>query len=407
MYCARASKGTAMVRSVWKGLIAQVAVVLPVSFSAAGELPGVSDTEIRIGNIAPYTGPASAWSTIAQTLVSYFEMINDQGGVNGRAIRFVSYDDGYNPPRALEAARRLVERDDVLLIFQSVGAPNLAIRDYLNSLGVPQLFMAANLETFDDPANYPWTMRYNNSATSEAKAIAEYVRDSFPDGKIGILYENGDWGSEIMPVFEAELGDFVAVSYDLTDPTVDTQVSRLQSAGVDIFIDISNPRFAALAIRRAAEIEWHPHHILTYVSATIKEVFQPAGAANAAGIVTMAFQKDLADPGVQNDPDVLAFNHFWETYHPGTGNPGGMEVYAFHVGAALVEVLRRCGDDLTRENVMWEASHLDSLELPLLLPGITVNTSPTDYAPLEQYRLSRFDGKTFVDFGPIIDTADD
>lgn len=392
--------------AIWFG-----ASLAAADFANGQELPGVTDTEIRIGHILPYTGPAAAWGPIGTTIAAYFRMINDLGGINGRSVVFISYDDGFSTPRTVEAARRLVERDDVLLIFQSAGVQqNLAIRDYLNELGVPQLFMANSATVFDDPVNYPWSMRWNPTSTSEAKAFADHILAEFVEARIGVLYENDEWSREYLQALTERLnGRFEIVSqiYDITDPTVDAQVLALQAAGVDVFLNFAGPRFAAQAIQRAAEIQWHPYHIIASVSSGIEQTFLPAGFENAVGIVSLRYQKDTSDPANRNDPDVAEFQWFWENYNPGTGEQGIVEVYAFSVAAALVSVLRRCGDDLSRANVMRQATNLVALEVPLLLPGITVNTSPTDYAPLEQFRMSRFDGVSFVNFGPLIDTAND
>ena len=381
-----------------------------VSIAHAQQLPGVSDTEIRIGNINPYTGPAAAWSDLGRTFTAYFQMINDLGGINGRLVNFISYDDAFSPPRTIEQARRLVERDDVLLIFQPLGAQtNLAIRDYMNEMAVPQLFMANGLSQFDDPDNFPWSMRWNPNFASEARLFAEHINQTFSAGTVGVLYQNDETGQEFLGTFVDQLDDrFEVVSqpYNVTDPSIDAQVAALQSEGAEIFLNVAITRFATQAIRRAAELQWTPYHLIWSISSGIDEVFEPAGIENAVGIVSSRYLKDVADPSVAGDRDVREFQWFWNNYYLGTGKPG-FEVYAFAVAAALVEVLRRCGDNLSRENVMLQASSLTNLELPLLLPGITVNTSPSDYSPIEQFRLSRFDGTTFVNFGPLINTADD
>jgi len=375
------------------------------SEAAAQALPGVSATEIRIGNILPYTGPAAAWGELGRTYAAFFEMINDQGGIAGRQIAFISNDDGYSPPRTIEQARRLVERDDVLLIFQSLGTPtNLAIRDYMNENGVPQLFMASGAPVFDDPANFPWTMRWNHSFESEAYVYADHILENFHDAKIGVLYQNDDSGQEALRALRERIGgrfEIVAQPYSVSDPTVDAQIAALQAAGVDVFVNMAVASFAAQAIRRAAELQWRPYHLLYSGSASIAEVFEPAGVANAIGIVTIRHSIDPADPAFATDPGLMEFTRFMEEYRPGESY-GVLEAYAYNAASALVEVLRRCGDDLSRSNVMAQAANLTDLDLPMLMPGVTVNTSPTDYAPIEQFRMARFDGQSFMPFGDLL-----
>jgi branched-chain amino acid transport system substrate-binding protein len=375
---------------------------------AAQPLPGVSDSEIRIGNLVPYSGPAAAYGDLGRVHAAFFAMVNDLGGINGRRVTLLSNDDGYSPPRTLEQARRLVERDDVLLIFQSLGTPtNLAIRDYMNEMGVPQLFMATGSPVFDDPVNYPWTMRWNPSFESEARVYADYILETFEQATIGVLYQNDDSGRSAVAVLaESIAGRFPIVSqpYDQTDPTVDAQVAALQAAGVTVFVNLAIGRFAAQSIRRAAELQWRPHHILYSGSASIAETFMPAGLENAVGIITTRHSIDPADPAFADHPGRAEFVWFMENYLPGRQYTV-LEAYAYNVASALVEVLRRCGNDLSRADVMEHAANLTDLALPMLIPGITVNTSPTDYAPIEAFQMARFDGNSFVPFGAIIDTA--
>lgn len=391
------------------GAAGLVACAVVLAWPVAGQpWPGVSDTEIRIGNIVPYSGPAAAYGDLGRVHAAFFAMVNDLGGINGRRVTLISNDDGYSPPRTLEQARRLVERDDVLLIFQSLGTPtNLAIRDYMNEMGVPQLFMATGSPVFDDPSNYPWTMRWNPSFESEALVYADYISATFDQATIGILYQNDESGRSAVAVLAARLAGRFPIAtqpYNQTDPTVDAQVAALQAAGVDVFVNLSIGRFAAQSIQRAAELQWRPHHILYSGSASIAEIFVPAGVANAVGIVTTRHSIDPADPAFADDPGRAEFVWFMENYLPGRPYTV-LEAYAYNVASALVEVLRRCGDDLSRADVMEHASNLTDLELPMLIPGITVNTSPTDYAPVEAFQLARFDGNSFVPFGAIIDTS--
>lgn len=375
--------------------------------AAAQSLPGVSGDEIRIGNILPYTGPAAAWGELGRVYAAFFEMINDRGGINGRHIEFISGDDGYSPPRTLEQARRLVERDDVLLIFQSLGTSNnLAIRDYMNEMHVPQLFIATGALVFDDPANYPWTMRWNPSFESEAQAFADHILENFAEAKVGILYQNDDSGREAVRVMTERINgrfEVIPQPYNTNDPTVDAQVAALQAAGVDVFVNIAVARAASQAIRRAAELNWHPYQLLYSGSSSIIDVLEPAGIENTIGIVTARHSIDPNDPVFAGNQGLADFLEFMNTYRPGD-QLGVTQAYAYNVASALVEVLRRCGDDLSRENVMAQAASLSDLELPMLIPGITVNTSPTDYAPIEQFVMARFDGNSFVPFGPLVET---
>ncbi len=391
------------------GVAGVVAGVLALAWPAGGQpLPGVSDTEIRIGNIVPYSGPAAAYGDLGRVHAAFFAMVNDLGGINGRRVTLISNDDGYSPPRTLEQARRLVERDDVLLIFQSLGTPtNLAIRDYMNEMGVPQLFIATGSPVFDDPSDYPWTMRWNPSFESEALVYADYILATFEQATIGVLYQNDDSGRSALAVLADRIsGRFPIVSqpFDQSDPTVDAQITALRASGVDVFVNLSIGRFAAQSIQRAAELQWRPHHILYSGSASIAETFVPAGVENAVGIVTTRHSIDPADPAFADHPGRAEFVWFMENYLPDRQYTV-LEAYAYNVASALVEVLRRCGDDLNRANVMEHAANLTALELPMLIPGITVNTSPTDYAPVEALQMARFDGNSFVPFGAIIDTS--
>lgn len=364
--------------------------------------------EIVIGNTVAYTGPNSAYGTIGRTIDAFFQMINEEGGINGRMVRFISYDDGYSPPRALEQARRLVEQDNVLLLFRTVGTPsNIAIRDYLNQVGVPQLFMATGAELFDDPAHYPWTMRWNGSFRAEGQVYGHFIAETHPGEKVGVLYQNDQIGLDYMAGLTDELvgWDIVALPYDVADATVDGQISVLQATGATVFANFSTPRVAAQAIRRAAEIGWHPQQILPNIAASIGGVLEPAGVDNAIGIVTALFAKDPAYPGWANEPDVEKFHAFMARYYP-TGDPRGVfESSAYATANALVEVLRRAGDDLTRENIMRQAASIVDLAVPMLMPGILINTSSTDFAPIEQFGLARFDGTAFVPFGGLIDVG--
>ena len=399
-----------MLKRFWfvGGLLAASLTMGAIPNAEGQGFPGVTDTEIRIGNVIPYTGPLAAYGDLGRVYAAYFEMINDGGGINGRSVRLISYDDSYQPARSLERTRQLIERDNVLLVFQSLGLPAVAVREYLNEQRVPQLFAALALTAFEDPETYPWSMRWQPSLESEAIAVTTHLNERFVNGTVGLLYQADDFGAELIELFTELLPDhfeLIAQPYSVSDPSVDAQIHALQAAGADIFLNMATPRAAAQAIRRAAEINWRPYQILISISSSIKNVIEPAGMENAMGIVSIRYLKDLSDPSVADDFDVVDFYEFWATYSPGPGDPGNPEAYAFAVASALVEVLKRCGDDLSRDNVLRQATSLTDLELPMLLPGITVNTGPLDYAPIEQFQLSRFDGAAFVNFGPLIDTS--
>lgn len=374
----------------------------------AQPLPGVTDTEIRIGHTASYTGAASAYGTIGRTIAAYFRMINDGGGINGRRINFISYDDGTSPPRALEAVRRLVERDDVLLVFQSVGtAQNLVMRDYLNGAGIPQLFISSGATFFDDPANYPWTMRLNLSYAAEARLMAAHIAETGGNARVGVLYQDDDFGRDVLDnLTDAADGRFTVVAqpYDVVDATVDVQMAALRAAGAEVLVIAATPRFAAQAIRRAAELGWQPSlRLITSVASSLRGTYEPAGIQNSIGIVTSAYLKNPADPAWADDPEMQAYKAFLVRYYP-EGDPNGtFEAYGYLAAGAMVEVLRRAGDDLTREHVMRIATSLDHVAIPMLLPGITLATSPTDYAPIEQAQRARFDGAAMIRFGEMLD----
>ncbi|MGH6924531.1 MAG: ABC transporter substrate-binding protein [Propylenella sp.] len=391
-------------------LIAAGALVAAAMASAAAQnIPGVTDTTIRIGNINPYSGPASAYSQIAKTIDAYFKKVNAAGGINGRTIEFISYDDGYSPPKAVEQARKLVESDEVLLIFQALGTPsNSAIHEYMNSSGVPQLFVATGASKWGDPENHPWTMGWQPDYVTEGKIYANYILETKPDGKIGILYQNDDYGKDYVVGLRAGLGDkadamiVAELSYETTDPTVDSQVINLKASGADIFLNIATPKFAAQAIKKAAEIGWQPLHLLNSVSNSVGAVLQPAGLEASNGIVSTAYYKDPTDPQWQDDEEKAAWTAFMDEYYPDGDKSSGFTVYGYAVAHALEYVLKTAGDDLSRENVMKMAASLEGVALPMLLPGITMNTSATDFYPLQEMQLMRFDGERWELFGDVI-----
>jgi ABC-type branched-subunit amino acid transport system substrate-binding protein len=402
-------------RNAMRALIASVAlcvIAVGSSTSPAGAQkkydPGASDTEIRIGNIMPYSGPASAYGTIGKAQAAYFRMINEQGGINGRKINFISYDDGYSPPKTVEQARKLVEGDEVLLIFQSLGtAPNSAIQKYMNARKVPQIFVATGATKWGDPKNFPWTMGFQPNYQSEGRIYAKYILDKHPAGKIAVLFQNDDYGKDVLKGVRDGLGDKNAMivaemPYEPADPTVDSQIVRLKASGADIFINITTPKFAAQAIKKVAELGWKPLHILNNVSASIGSVLRPAGFENARGIITTTYLKDPTDPALARDPGLMAWTAFMDKYYPEGDKTNSSNVSAHATAALLVQVLKQCGDNLTRENVMRQAANLKDVELEMLMPGIKVNTSPKDYFPLEELQMRRFSGERWESFGPII-----
>ena len=369
---------------------------------------GASDTEIKIGNIMPYSGPASAYGVIGKTEQAYFDKINAEGGINGRKVKFISYDDGYSPPKAVEQARKLVESDEVLLIFNSLGTPsNSAIQKYMNGKKVPQLFVATGATKWNDPKNFPWTMGWQPSYQSEARIYAKYLLKEKPDAKIGVLYQNDDFGKDYLKGLKDGLGAKASMitveeGYETSEPSIDNHVVKLKSAGVDVFISITTPKFAAQAIKKLAEIDWHPMHIVSNVSASVGGVLKPAGFENSQGILSAAYAKDGADAQWDNDPGMKKFYDFLAKYYPEGNKLDGSTVYGYGVAQTMVKVLQMCGDDLTRANVMKQAASLKDFAPDTLLPGIKINTSPTDFAPIEQLQMMRFKGDKWQLFGDII-----
>jgi branched-chain amino acid transport system substrate-binding protein len=370
---------------------------------------GASDTEIKIGNIMPYSGPASAYGVIGKTEEAYFRKINAEGGINGRKINFVSYDDGYSPPKTVEQARKLVESDEVLLIFNSLGtAMNNAIQKYLNTKQVPQLFVATGATKWNDPKGFPWTMGWQPNYQSETIIYAKYILKEKPDAKIAVMYQNDDYGKDYLKGLKDGLGAKAASmivaeeSYEVSEPTIDTHIVKLKSTNADVFINVASPKFAAQAIRKLAEVGWKPMHFLNNVSGSIGGVITPAGPENAQGIISSAYLKDPTDPQWKDDAGMKAWNAFLDKYLPEANRTDASVMYAYTVAQTLVHVLKQCGDDLTHENVMKQAASIKDLELGGLLPGIKVNTSATDFAPLSQMQLMKFKGGTWERFGEIL-----
>ncbi|MEY2503220.1 MAG: branched-chain amino acid transport system substrate-binding protein [Verrucomicrobiota bacterium] len=370
---------------------------------------GATDTEIKIGNIMPYSGPASAYGVIGKTEEAYFKKINAEGGINGRKINFISYDDAYSPPKTVEQARKLVESDEVLIVFNPLGTPpNTAIQKYLNSKKVPQLFVATGATKWNDPKEFPWTMGWQPNYQSETQIYAKYILKEKPNAKIAVLYQNDDYGKDYLKGLKDGLGAKAASmivieeSYETSEPTIDSHIVKLKSTNADVFINITTPKFAAQAIKKNAEIGWKPLHFLNNVSASIGSVITPAGKENAQDIISSNYLKDPTDPQWKTDAGMKAWNEFLDKYFPEANRADASVMYAYTVAQGLVHVLKACGDNLTRENIMKQAAGIKDLELGGLLPGIKVNTSATDFAPLAQLRLMRFKGDTWDLFGDII-----
>jgi branched-chain amino acid transport system substrate-binding protein len=370
---------------------------------------GASNTEIKIGNIMPYSGPASAYGVIGKTEDAYFRKINAEGGINGRKINFISYDDAYSPPKTVEQARKLVESDEVLMIFNSLGTPpNSAIQKYMNTKKVPQLFVATGATKWNDPKEFPWTMGWQPNYQSESQIYAKYILKNHPNAKIAVLYQNDDYGKDYLKGFKDGLGVkgasliVIEESYEVSEPTIDSHIVKMKSTGADVFFNITTPKFAAQAIKKNAEIGWKPLHFLNNVSASIGSVIKPAGFENSQDIISSNYLKDPTDAQWKNDTGMKAWNEFLDKYYPEANRADLSVMYAYTVAQGLVHVLKACGDNLTRENVMKQAASISDLELGTLLPGIKVNTSPTDFAPISQLQLMKFKGETWERFGDVL-----
>jgi ABC-type branched-subunit amino acid transport system substrate-binding protein len=395
--------------------IVSAAVLAVFAASGGGALAqkkydtGATDTEIKIGNIMPYSGPASAYGVIGRTEAAYFKKINDAGGINGRKINFISYDDAYSPPKAVEQARKLVESDEVLLVFNSLGTPsNSAIQKYMNSKKVPQLFVATGATKWNDPKEFPWTMGWQPSYQSETQIYGKYLVKNKPDAKIAVLYQNDDYGKDYLKGLKDGLGAKAASmiiaeeSFETSEPTIDSHIVKLKSTNADVFINIATPKFAAQAIKKVAEIGWKPMHFLNNVSASVGSVIKPAGYDNSQDIISAAYLKDASDKQWDNDSGMKEFYAFMTKEFPEGDKLDGGTVVGFGVAQTLVQVLKQCGDNLTRENVMKQAANLKDFRTEVLLPGIKINTSPTDFAPISQLQMQRFKGEKWEPFGDII-----
>ena len=396
-------------RTMLKASAATAAVLAARPWPAFADTPGITDTEIKIGNIMPYSGPASAYGVIGRADAAYFKMINEQGGINGRKINFVSLDDSYSPPKAVEAARRLVEEEQVAFIFNSLGTPsNSAIRDYMNENKVPQLFISTGATKFGDYQHFPWTMGWQPNYQTEAAIFAKHILATKPDAKIGVLYQNDDFGKDYLIGLKNTLGEKYSsmvikeVSYEVSEPTVDSQVVTLQGTGADTFVLAATPKFAAQALRKAYDVGWKPALYMTNVSSSVGAVIKPAGPEKCVGVMTGLYFKDPADPRWKDDAGMKQWRDFMAKYMPGADTLDGNYLTGFAIPMTLVQVLKQCGADLSRERIMKEAANIKDLEIPVLVPGIKVNTSPTNFYPLRSMQLARFNGTGFELFGEVL-----
>lgn len=368
--------------------------------------PGASDTEIKIGQTMPYSGPASAYGTIGKVQAAYFKQLNEQGGVNGRKINFISLDDGYSPPKTVEMIRRLVEQDEVLLTMGTLGTPsNTAIHKYMNAKKVPHMFLATGASKWNDPQNFPWTIGFNPNYHSEGKLYGQHILATKPNAKIAVLVQNDDYGKDYLNGFKEGLGAKAAsmivatASYEVTDPTIDSQIVTLKGSGADTFFNITTPKFAAQAIRKVDEVGWKPTHYLNQVSASVGSVLKPAGLDKAVGLISMLYVKEGSDARWDNDPTMKDFKALVKKYAPEVSPDDGNATYGYAVAQMMVQVLKQAGDNLTRENIMKQAANIKDFQVPMVLPGVLASTSPSDFALFQTMQLVKFDGKNWIDFG--------
>ena len=373
---------------------------------------GATDTEIKIGQTVPFSGPASAYSSIGKAQAAYFKMINEQGGINGRKINLIQYDDAYSPPKAVEQVRKLVESDEVLLTFQIVGTPsNAAVQKYLNAKKVPQLFAATGASKFTDPKNFPWTLGFNPNYQTEGRIYGQYILKNHPDAKIGVLYQNDDLGRDYLTGIKAGLGDKAAkmivaeASYEVTDPTIDSQVLKIKDAGADLFFSASTPKQAAQAIKKIAEVGWHPVQIVDINATSVGAVLQPAGLEASKGLISTNYGKDPSDPQWKDDPGIKHYFDFMAKYYPEGDKNSNFNTYGYSTAQLMVHVLKQCGDDVTRENVIKQATNLKNVELDLSLPGMKANTTENDYRVNKQMQMMKFNGERWELFGPILEDS--
>ena len=375
----------------------------------AENAPGVTDTEIKIGQTMPYSGPASAFGVIGRTELAYFKMVNDQGGINGRKINLISVDDSYSPPKTVEQVRRLVEQERVALLFQTLGTPsNLAIRQYCNDNMVPQLLLATGATTFSDPEHFPWTMRYNPSYRTEARIYAKQILANKPNAKIGVLYQNDDFGKDYLIGLKDILGsdhaDMIVkdASYEVSEPTVDSQVVTLQASGADVFLIAATPKFAAQAIRKSYDLGWKAVRYLSYVSQSIVSVLKPAGLDKSKGLISALYIIDINDPRWRDDPGLEEWRAFTAKFLSPIEYADRFGAYGFGAAATMAHVIKQCGDDLSRANILKQATNITNFHAPMLIPGITISTSPNNYGPIRQLQLGAFNGESWELFGDVL-----
>ncbi len=386
------------------GLASAAALAAP---AMAQTTVGVTDDAIKIGNTMPYSGPASAYGQIGQSMAAYFKKVNAEGGINGRQVDFITYDDAYSPPKTVEQVRRLVEQDEVAVLFGLLGTPsNSAIHRYVNAKKVPHLFLATGATKWGDPENYPWTMGWQPSYQTEGVIYGQYVRDNLPDAKIGVLYQNDDYGKDYLHGFKEGLGDKASQivseqSYEVADPTVDSQIINLQNAGAEVFFNITTPKFAAQAIKKAHDIGWKPTHFLNNVSQSVGAVLKPAGLEASQGVISAIYQKESGDPQWDDDPAMQEWNAFMDEYYPDGDKSSSFTTFGYASAKTMEQVLKQAGDDLSRENIMKEAANLKQVDVGVLLPGIYIDTSPTDFYPIEAVQLVKFEGESWQRFGEV------
>ena len=402
-----------MMRCVTVAAIAALGLVSTAAVSAGEKKydPGASDTEINIGQTMPYSGPASAYGTQGRAEAAYWQMINSQGGINGRKINFLSMDDGYSPPKTVEQTRKLVEQDEILADIGSLGTPtNSAIEKYLNSKKIPHILISTGASKWNNPKEFPWTTPFYPPYAQEAKIYAQYIVKELPNAKIGVIYQNDDFGKDYLKGFKEGLGDKAnlivkELSYEVTDPTIDSQIVNLKTAGADVLMTITTPKFGAQAIRKAADLAWKPTHFIVSVASSIGGVLQPAGLEASTGLITALATKVVGDPAWDSDPGVQDYLAFMKKWYP-EGNPiDGSNQTGYLSAQFTAIILKNCGDELTRENVLKQATSLSKVSLPLLLPGIPVSVSPTNYSTYDTFKLAKFDGKTWKFFGENVSTA--
>jgi branched-chain amino acid transport system substrate-binding protein len=392
-------------------LVVALGLAAPVT-PAAAQTPGITATEVKIGNTNPYSGPASAYGTIGKALGAYFKRVNEEGGINGRKINLVTYDDAYSPPKTVEMVRKLVEQDQVALLFQTLGTPtNTAIHKYMNQQKVPHIFVATGATKWNDPKTFPWTMGWQPNYQTEGRIYAQYILKNIPDAKIGILYQNDDYGKDYRKGLLDGLGEaakkmvVLEQTYEVTDPTIDSQIVNLKNSGANVFYNVTIPKFAVQAIKKAHDINWKPTHFLNNVSSSLGTTLKPAGLDASKGLITALYMKEITDPQWKNDKGFQEWVAWMKKYYPEGALDDQANAYAYLVAQTLVQVLKQCGNDLSRENIMKQAASIKNLELGLLIPGVKINTSPTDFAPIEQEQLAKFDGERWVNFGELYDAS--